>query len=356
MDRWSEMRRARLARVVESARHGRETGRVSSSPTQRQRPRRPGGGPRARPARHRATPAGPPAWLAGAGAHRRRRAVRCPRRLGAAAGRAVAGPHPDRRPRRARPGLHPRVAAAPVAARLAVLPRRGARPRQHPRGGRRAARRQPLGRQPDAGHRRLHARLLLLLRRRAALLPAGPQPRAVDAGPVLPAQVRDGRRVAQERAEGAATPAPRCSSTRAATTRSTGRSGSATGSTSTAARASSSSRSTRTCRSCPSSRVGGQETSIFLSRGEGLAKLLRLDKAFRLKVLPISLALPVGRQRRRHARPLAAAGQDHGRGAAADRPARGVRRRPRPRRGLRPRHPPDAGHPRRAGRRAPPAL
>ncbi|MEJ7894359.1 MAG: lysophospholipid acyltransferase family protein [Solirubrobacteraceae bacterium] len=40
--------------------------------------------------------------------------------------------------------------------------------------------------------------------------------------------------------------------------------------------------------------VGGQETSIFLSRGEGLAKLLRLDKAFRLKVLPISLALPWG--------------------------------------------------------------
>ncbi len=40
--------------------------------------------------------------------------------------------------------------------------------------------------------------------------------------------------------------------------------------------------------------VGGQETSIFLSRGEGLAKLLGLDKAFRLKVLPISLAIPWG--------------------------------------------------------------
>jgi 1-acyl-sn-glycerol-3-phosphate acyltransferase len=40
--------------------------------------------------------------------------------------------------------------------------------------------------------------------------------------------------------------------------------------------------------------IGGQETSIFLSRGEGLAKLLRLDKTFRLKVLPISLALPWG--------------------------------------------------------------
>ena len=40
--------------------------------------------------------------------------------------------------------------------------------------------------------------------------------------------------------------------------------------------------------------LGGQETALFLSRGEGLAKLLRLDKLFRLKVLPISLALPWG--------------------------------------------------------------
>ncbi|MEA2481758.1 MAG: hypothetical protein QOJ07_3680 [Thermoleophilaceae bacterium] len=40
--------------------------------------------------------------------------------------------------------------------------------------------------------------------------------------------------------------------------------------------------------------VGGQETALFLSRGERLAKLLRLDKMFRLKALPISLALPWG--------------------------------------------------------------
>ena len=38
--------------------------------------------------------------------------------------------------------------------------------------------------------------------------------------------------------------------------------------------------------------AGGQETALFLSRGEGLARLLRLDKLFRLKVLPISIALP----------------------------------------------------------------
>jgi len=38
--------------------------------------------------------------------------------------------------------------------------------------------------------------------------------------------------------------------------------------------------------------VGGQETALFLSRGEGLAKALRLDRMFRLKVLPVSVALP----------------------------------------------------------------
>src|ERR687883_293681 len=40
--------------------------------------------------------------------------------------------------------------------------------------------------------------------------------------------------------------------------------------------------------------LGGQETALFLSRGERLAKLLRLDKLFRLKALPISLAPPWG--------------------------------------------------------------
>jgi 1-acyl-sn-glycerol-3-phosphate acyltransferase len=40
--------------------------------------------------------------------------------------------------------------------------------------------------------------------------------------------------------------------------------------------------------------IGGQETAVFLSRGERLARLLALDRIFRLKVLPISLALPWG--------------------------------------------------------------
>ena len=38
--------------------------------------------------------------------------------------------------------------------------------------------------------------------------------------------------------------------------------------------------------------VGGQETAIFLTHGDRLAKLLRLDKLFRLKTLPINLSLP----------------------------------------------------------------
>ena len=40
--------------------------------------------------------------------------------------------------------------------------------------------------------------------------------------------------------------------------------------------------------------VGGQETSLFLSRGAGLSRLFALDRVFRLKVLPISIALPWG--------------------------------------------------------------
>jgi len=40
--------------------------------------------------------------------------------------------------------------------------------------------------------------------------------------------------------------------------------------------------------------VGGQETALFLSRGAWLARGLRLDRLFRLKVLPISIAAPWG--------------------------------------------------------------
>jgi len=42
----------------------------------------------------------------------------------------------------------------------------------------------------------------------------------------------------------------------------------------------------------PVASVGGQESALFLSRGQWLAKLLRTDKLLRLKSIPISLALP----------------------------------------------------------------
>jgi 1-acyl-sn-glycerol-3-phosphate acyltransferase len=40
--------------------------------------------------------------------------------------------------------------------------------------------------------------------------------------------------------------------------------------------------------------IGGQETALFLTRGAGLARLVGADRLLRLKVLPISLALPWG--------------------------------------------------------------
>jgi 1-acyl-sn-glycerol-3-phosphate acyltransferase len=40
--------------------------------------------------------------------------------------------------------------------------------------------------------------------------------------------------------------------------------------------------------------VGGQETALFLSRGNTIARGLGLDRLFRLKVLPISIAAPWG--------------------------------------------------------------
>jgi 1-acyl-sn-glycerol-3-phosphate acyltransferase len=40
--------------------------------------------------------------------------------------------------------------------------------------------------------------------------------------------------------------------------------------------------------------IGGQETALFLSRGESLARRLMLDRLLRLKVLPISIAAPWG--------------------------------------------------------------
>jgi 1-acyl-sn-glycerol-3-phosphate acyltransferase len=44
----------------------------------------------------------------------------------------------------------------------------------------------------------------------------------------------------------------------------------------------------------PAVAIGGQETQLYLSRGMGLAHLLRLDKLMRVKILPISVGFPFG--------------------------------------------------------------
>ena len=40
--------------------------------------------------------------------------------------------------------------------------------------------------------------------------------------------------------------------------------------------------------------IGGQETALFLGRGARVARLLMLDRIFRLKVVPLSIAVPWG--------------------------------------------------------------
>jgi len=44
----------------------------------------------------------------------------------------------------------------------------------------------------------------------------------------------------------------------------------------------------------PTVAIGGQESQIYLTRGTGLAKALRLDKLFRAKILPIGFGFPFG--------------------------------------------------------------
>ena len=102
--------------------------------------------------------------------------------------------------------------------------------------------------------------------------------------------------------------------------------------------------------------IGGQETALFLSRGERLARALMLDRLFRLKVLPISIAAPWGLNVGDFLGHIPLPGEDHDRGAARHRPARASSGDD-PDVGEVYDHviAPDAGHPRRAGRRAPAA-
>ena len=126
------------------------------------------------------------------------------------------------------------------------------------------------------------------------LPPARPQPRPGLAVRPPAAQRRDRRRVARERPRRHSRPARRCSSIRAATGRSTVRPGSATRSTSLAGRASSGWRSTPACRSSRSSRSAARRRRSSSPAASGSRSALRLDRLLRLKILPITLALPWG--------------------------------------------------------------
>ena len=109
------------------------------------------------------------------------------------------------------------------------------------------------------------------------------------------AQVRHGRRLAGERAQGAGSPARRCSSTPAATTRSTARSWERNKVDFDGRKGFIRLALEHDVPIVPVVSIGGQETVAVPRRAaRALARLLQLDKLFRLKVLPISLALPWG--------------------------------------------------------------
>ncbi len=244
-------------------------------------------------------------------------------------------PDPDRRPRRPRPGLHPRAAPRAVGARLVLFPRRRARPGADPGRGAGAAGRQPLRRQRHPGHDGLHARLLRATSASSAASTRWSTTwcwrcRCPSTSPSSAAS-RPRRR----------TPGWRSSATRVGARLSRRRLGGA-----------------------PPLLAGGQGR---LRRAQGLGEARdrdgRADRAAgrgrrpgdgdlplprraarqgapARQALPAQgaadLALdPLGAQRRRHARPLAAAGEAHGRGDGADRPAGAVRPQPGRRRGLR---------------------
>ena len=98
--------------------------------------------------------------------------------------------------------------------------------------------------------------------------------------------------------------------------------------------------------------IGGQETALFVTRGQRAAKLIGLDKLTRIKVLPVSIGPPLGINLLDFPGRIPLPAKIKIQRAAADRPARALRRGPGPRRGLRGDHRRDAGRAQRAGRGA----
>ena len=190
-----------------------------------------------------------------------------------------------------------------------------------------------------ARHDRLHARLLTyfgverpfyqLAHNLVLASPVGPDP----------APLRHRRRLARERAQGARRRRGGARLSRAATGRSTARAGSATGSTSPGRKG--------FIRLALDAGRADRPGGLDRRPGDGaLPQPRRLARAsscgstscLRLKVLPISLALPWGLNVGDFLGHIPLPAKITIEVLAADRPARAVRRRPRPRRGLRPRH------------------
>ena len=92
-------------------------------------------------------------------------------------GRGRPAATPGRLARCLGPGLHPHDAAGPARDVEGLLPGRGARPVEHPRGGPDPARRESLRRDADRGHVRVRPGVLRPLRPAAALPPARARPR-----------------------------------------------------------------------------------------------------------------------------------------------------------------------------------
>ena len=130
---------------------------------------------------------------------------------------------------------------------------------------------------------------------RAALPPARARPRVQGPRPARAARaLRHGPGIAGEHGRRPATVTPRCSCTQAATTRPTVRRGSRTGSTSRGRTGFVELALKHQVPVVPVVAIGGQETALFLGQGRRLARALKLDRRFRLKVLPAAIGPPFG--------------------------------------------------------------
>ena len=190
------------------------------------------------------------------------------------------------------PGLTERVMGWLRPADQGLPPRRGARPRRLPAGWR-AGRRQPLRRPVRHGRPGVRDRLLREVRLRPAGLHAQPRHHLHRTDRRLLPQDRLHPRQPRERRRGAALRRRRRRLPRRRLRRVPADAAPRTRSTSTAAPATCGPRSTPGVPIVPAVSIGGQEAQLFLSRGEWLAKAVRLDKLLARQDPAHLLRLPV---------------------------------------------------------------